>query len=66
MVTTDWQRSSYSGANDTCVEVRLLNGLVELRESDDSDVILRTTPAAFADLLRTIKSGELDHLGSST
>ncbi|MEU8513321.1 DUF397 domain-containing protein [Kitasatospora sp. NPDC048722] len=53
-----WQKSSYSGANDTCVEVRTTDEAIELRESDDGDTILRTTPAALAALLRAIKAGE--------
>ncbi|GAA1410330.1 hypothetical protein GCM10009639_61260 [Kitasatospora putterlickiae] len=56
-----WQKSTYSGANDTCVEIRSSDGAIELRESDDGTVILRITPAALAGLLRTIKAGELDH-----
>ncbi|MFJ4096931.1 DUF397 domain-containing protein [Kitasatospora sp. NPDC089913] len=56
-----WQKSSFSGASNECVEVRIGSGLVELRESDDGDTILRTTPAAFANLLRTIKADRLDH-----
>ncbi|MFB7674208.1 DUF397 domain-containing protein [Kitasatospora purpeofusca] len=55
-----WQKSSFSGSGYDCAEVRSNNGLVELRESDDGDTIVRATPAAFADLLRTIKVGELD------
>ncbi|MEK2494702.1 DUF397 domain-containing protein [Kitasatospora purpeofusca] len=55
-----WQKSSYSGASNECIEVRGSDGLVELRESDDGDVILHTDPAAFAGLLSTIKSGELN------
>ncbi|MFD5917652.1 DUF397 domain-containing protein [Kitasatospora sp. NPDC058201] len=61
MASQTWQKSSYSAANDNCVEVRAVGGLVELRESDDGELILRTTAATFADLLRTIKAGELDH-----
>ncbi|MEE1826854.1 DUF397 domain-containing protein [Streptomyces sp. BE20] len=61
MASLTWQKSTYSGANNDCLEVRPANGLVELRESDDGDVILRATAATFADLLRTIKAGELDH-----
>ncbi|MFE6751650.1 DUF397 domain-containing protein [Kitasatospora purpeofusca] len=60
MAQLDWQKSSFSGDDSNCVEVRVGAGLVELRESDDGDVILHTDPAAFADLLNTIKCGELD------
>ncbi|MFJ9460151.1 DUF397 domain-containing protein [Kitasatospora sp. NPDC101447] len=61
MPKTEWQKSSYSAANNECVEVRAVDGLVELRESDEGHVILRTTPAALAALLQGIKAGEFDH-----
>ncbi|MER6397485.1 DUF397 domain-containing protein [Kitasatospora sp. NPDC001603] len=37
-----WQAFSYSGANADCVEARAVDGLVELRESDDGNIIVRT------------------------
>ncbi|MET9398675.1 DUF397 domain-containing protein [Kitasatospora sp. NPDC002965] len=61
MSQLNWQKSSFSGDQANCVEVRPGAGLVELRESDDADVILRTSPTAFAALLRSIKTGEFDH-----
>ncbi|WP_327681520.1 DUF397 domain-containing protein [Kitasatospora sp. NBC_00458] len=61
MSETEWQKSSYSGASNECVEVRLAAGLIELRESDDGKTILRTAPTTFAALLHAIKAGELDH-----
>ncbi|MGW2249534.1 DUF397 domain-containing protein [Kitasatospora sp. NPDC001660] len=60
MPNSVWQKSSYSGANSDCVEVRAIDGLVELRESDEGDVIIRTTPLRFAKLLQSAKAGELD------
>ncbi|MEU6966389.1 DUF397 domain-containing protein [Kitasatospora aureofaciens] len=62
MASSKWQKSSYSGANDNCVEVRQTSGLVELRESDDGEVIVRTAPARFAAFLQGVKAGEFDHL----
>ncbi|MFJ8436850.1 DUF397 domain-containing protein [Kitasatospora sp. NPDC094019] len=61
MSELDWQKSSFSGDQANCVEVRAGDGLVELRESDDGDVVLHTTPAAFAGLLRAVKADRLDH-----
>ncbi|SDT72870.1 protein of unknown function [Streptomyces sp. TLI_053] len=61
MAQLDWQKSSFSGDDSNCVEIRTGDGLVELRESDDGDTVLHTTPAAFASLLRTIKADRLDH-----
>ncbi|MFF7989852.1 DUF397 domain-containing protein [Kitasatospora xanthocidica] len=57
-----WQKSSYSGANSDCVEVRTVDGIVELRESDEGDVIVRTTRLKFATFLQGAKAGEFDHL----
>ncbi|WP_030233346.1 DUF397 domain-containing protein [Streptomyces sp. NRRL S-350] len=62
MPNSAWQKSSYSAANSECVEVRTLDGLIELRESDEGDVIVRTTAAKFAALLQGAKAGEFDHL----
>ncbi|MFJ5119337.1 DUF397 domain-containing protein [Kitasatospora sp. NPDC088548] len=61
MSESKWQKSSYSGATNECVEVRTANGLVELRESDTGDIIVRTTPTKFAKFLQGIKAGEFDH-----
>ncbi|MFJ4190429.1 DUF397 domain-containing protein [Kitasatospora sp. NPDC089509] len=60
MTDTDWQKSSYSGNVENCVELRQADGVVELRESDEGDTVLRTTPAALATLLHGIKTGEFD------
>ncbi|MFE6746655.1 DUF397 domain-containing protein [Kitasatospora purpeofusca] len=57
----NWQKSSFSSSSDNCVEVRTVDGLIEVRESDASELILHTAAATFAELLRAIKSGELDH-----
>ncbi|MET8544524.1 DUF397 domain-containing protein [Kitasatospora sp. NPDC004799] len=61
MPESNWQKSSYSGATNECVEIRTVSGAVELRESDEGHVILRTTPIALASLLHAVKSGEFDH-----
>ncbi|MFI9321628.1 DUF397 domain-containing protein [Kitasatospora aureofaciens] len=61
MNSSAWQKSSYSAANDNCVEVRTANGLVEVHESDDGQVIVRTAPARFAAFLQGAKAGEFDH-----
>ncbi|MFJ3790795.1 DUF397 domain-containing protein [Kitasatospora sp. NPDC090091] len=66
MPDTPWQKSSYSGANADCVEVRTANDLIELRESDDATTILRTTPTNFAKLLQAIKAGQFDHYTQPT
>ncbi|MBD0670346.1 DUF397 domain-containing protein [Streptomyces sp. CBMA156] len=62
MNSTDWQKSSFSEAANNCVEVRALGGLIELRESDDGEVIVRTSALKFATFLQGAKAGEFDHL----
>ncbi|MCX4788400.1 MULTISPECIES: DUF397 domain-containing protein [unclassified Streptomyces] len=51
-----WQRSSYCGQGESCLHVAAHNSTVSLTESSDSTgAILRTTPAAWAALVRTLK-----------
>ncbi|MFE9422369.1 DUF397 domain-containing protein [Kitasatospora sp. NPDC006697] len=61
MNSSAWQKSSYSAANNQCIEVREVDGLIELRESDSGDIIVRTTPTKFAKFLQGVKDGEFDH-----
>ncbi|MFJ6776528.1 DUF397 domain-containing protein [Kitasatospora sp. NPDC091257] len=61
MSQNHWQKSSFSSSSDNCMEVRTANGAVELRESDEGHLILRTTPATFAALLQATRAGEFDH-----
>ncbi|MBV6696593.1 DUF397 domain-containing protein [Kitasatospora aureofaciens] len=62
MPNSHWKKSSHSGANSDCLEVRTVDGVIELRESDEGDVIVRTTRLKFSDFLQSAKSGEFDHL----
>ncbi|MEU1510301.1 DUF397 domain-containing protein [Kitasatospora sp. NPDC005748] len=62
MSRNQWQKSSFSSSSDNCVEVRTVDGMVELRESDTGDIIVRTTPPKFAKFVQGIKAGEFDHL----
>ncbi|MFI9104158.1 DUF397 domain-containing protein [Streptomyces fildesensis] len=59
-----WQKSSFStGGQGECVEIATgAAGLVHLRESDDPQVVITTTPAALRALLRATKAGAFDHL----
>ncbi|MER7583278.1 DUF397 domain-containing protein [Kitasatospora sp. NPDC097691] len=66
MSSSAWQKSSYSASSDNCVEVRSIDGLLEVRESDDADVIVRTTRPKFAAFLQGAKAGEFDHLITGT
>ncbi|MEU8891277.1 DUF397 domain-containing protein [Streptomyces sp. NPDC048442] len=55
-MTGTWQKSSYCAQGDSCVHVATSDNVVQLIESGDpSEVILRSAPAAFAALTRTLK-----------
>ncbi|MFF1598753.1 DUF397 domain-containing protein [Streptomyces mirabilis] len=57
MRTVHWQKSTYSGDSSNCVYVAATpTGAVHLRESDDPETILTTTPAALKSLIRTLKT----------
>ncbi|MEV7211998.1 DUF397 domain-containing protein [Kitasatospora cineracea] len=58
-----WQKSSFSGSSNECVEVRTMDGMVEVRESDTGEVVVRTTPRKFALFLEGVRAGEFDHHG---
>jgi hypothetical protein len=55
--TIHWQKSTYSGDSSNCVYVAATStGAVHLRESDEPDVILTTTPNRIRELICTLKS----------
>ncbi|GAA2651425.1 DUF397 domain-containing protein [Streptomyces lunalinharesii] len=63
MPTYDWQKSSFSGQAANCLYVAAPdNSTIKLRESDDPDVILTTTPANLKAFILAVKAGEFDHL----
>ncbi|MET9655488.1 DUF397 domain-containing protein [Streptomyces sp. NPDC006510] len=54
-----WQKSSYCGEGESCIHVAApASGTVDLTESaDPTGAVLRTTPAAWAALVRILKEG---------
>ncbi|QIP85772.1 DUF397 domain-containing protein [Streptomyces sp. Tu 2975] len=58
MLESAWQKSSYCGEGDACVNVTADTTGVRLTESSDPDGhILHTTPYAFASLICSLKDG---------
>ncbi|MEU9110347.1 DUF397 domain-containing protein [Streptomyces sp. NPDC048483] len=57
-----WQKSSFSEpGSDQCVEVAATpSGTRHLRESDAPQTVMTTILAAFRDLVRSVKAGDLD------
>ncbi len=65
MRTHHWQKSSFSGEGNACLYVSAPdNATIRLRESDEPNTILTTTPRALSALIRSAKAGRLDHLGA--
>ncbi|MEX2984591.1 DUF397 domain-containing protein [Streptomyces sp. C36] len=62
MSEVTWKKSSFSGDRDECVEAGKLDGKVVIRESDDPEVIVSTTPAKWRAFILGVKAGEFDHL----
>ncbi|NEW77447.1 DUF397 domain-containing protein [Streptomyces rapamycinicus] len=61
-VAADWRKSTHSPNSSNCVNVAASDRAVLLRESDDPDVILTTTPAALRAFIRDAKAGAFDRV----
>lgn len=62
MPTLDWQKSSYSAEAANCVYVAAAgDGSIKIRESDDPDTVVTTTPDKLDAFIRGVKAGEFDH-----
>ncbi|MFE2185082.1 DUF397 domain-containing protein [Streptomyces sp. NPDC059455] len=56
-----WQKSSFSdGAGPNCMELAATGNGIHIRESDEPEAVVRTTPAALGGFIRAIKTGRLD------
>lgn len=57
MHTSDWQKSTYSPDGSNCVYIAAApDNTIHLRESDDPDITLTTTPDRLHALIRTLKA----------
>ncbi|MFD9602840.1 DUF397 domain-containing protein [Streptomyces sp. NPDC059970] len=58
-----WEKSSFSGGNDNCVEVGVIGDLVAVRDSKRPDQTpLVFTRGGIGALLAGVKAGAFDHL----
>lgn len=63
MPTHRWRKSSYSSQGANCLYVAATgNATIRLRESDEPDTILTTTPATLHAFIRSAKAGHFDHV----
>ncbi|MFJ2862991.1 DUF397 domain-containing protein [Kitasatospora sp. NPDC087314] len=58
---SDWQRPSLAGEADECLEIRTVDGIVEIRETATAEVVVRTTPQKWEAFLQGVQAGEFDH-----
>ncbi|MDK0521414.1 DUF397 domain-containing protein [Streptomyces sp. ML-6] len=57
----EWQKSSFSGGGEQCVEVAGQGDEILVRESDDPSAVTRTSRSKFAAFIQGVKAGEFDH-----
>ncbi|MFJ3926185.1 DUF397 domain-containing protein [Streptomyces sp. NPDC090022] len=57
-----WRKSSKSTETGNCLEVAMKGGEILIRESDDPDVIIRTTPTKLRAFIDGAAAGEFDDL----
>ncbi|WP_461014348.1 DUF397 domain-containing protein [Streptomyces daliensis] len=62
-VDIQWRKSSFSEQPEgNCLELASHNGDILVRESDEPDRVVRTTPAKLRAFLDGAKAGEFDDL----
>ncbi|MGQ4516331.1 DUF397 domain-containing protein [Streptomyces sp. DW26H14] len=63
MSSLTWQKSSFSGNSANCLNVAADadDGTIKLRESDDPDTVVTTTPEKLRAFILGVKAGEFDH-----
>ena len=63
MSALNWQKSSYSSESVNCIHLAAApDGTIKIRESDDPDAIVTTTPDKLRAFILGVKAGEFDHL----
>ncbi|MEU2210742.1 DUF397 domain-containing protein [Streptomyces hygroscopicus] len=61
MPHTTWRKSSFSAdVHQNCVELAAAHDGIRIRESDQPETLVRTTPAALGGFIRAAKAGRLD------
>ncbi|MFD8384146.1 DUF397 domain-containing protein [Streptomyces sp. NPDC059679] len=64
MSLLNWRKSTFSENQANCVELATAHDGIHMRESDEPDTVLRTTPATLRRFIRAVKAGGLDRTHS--
>ncbi|WP_432252834.1 DUF397 domain-containing protein [Streptomyces sp. HNM1019] len=57
-----WRKSSFSeAAAANCVEVAAAPDGIRIRESEEPETVIGTSPAVFRSFIRAVRSASLDH-----
>jgi hypothetical protein len=64
MSKIQWQKSSFSGDRDECIELAPWGSAVLMRESENPEAVVATTPAKLRAFFQGVKAGEFDHFVS--
>ncbi|WP_380282069.1 DUF397 domain-containing protein [Kitasatospora purpeofusca] len=63
MAAHTWQKSSFSGDAANCIYLAAApDGAIKIRESDEPDVVVTTTPDSLRAFIGGVKAGDFDHL----
>ncbi|WPB91767.1 DUF397 domain-containing protein [Streptomyces malaysiensis] len=58
-----WRKSSFStDVHQNCVELAAVADGIRIRESDEPETMLRTSPAALRSLIRAVKAARFNHI----
>ncbi|MEU5028974.1 DUF397 domain-containing protein [Streptomyces milbemycinicus] len=61
MPIINWRKSSFSTSGANCLELTTAHAHIHIRESDEPDTVIRTTPATLQSFIRAAKTGRFDH-----
>ncbi len=56
-----WQKAAPGGEGEDALEIRTVDGMVELRDPRNDAIVVRTTPRKWAAFVLGVKAGEFDH-----
>ncbi|MFE9068176.1 DUF397 domain-containing protein [Streptomyces violaceusniger] len=62
MSDAKWRKSSFSTDAANCMELAAAPDGVRIRESDEPETVIRTSPATLRSFIRAVRAAHLDHI----